>query len=89
MSDTLDKVQTALSDPAAPWYGSDVVEWAGELCDEISDLRTRLAIAVEALEWVTSRMGCECDTYHGYRCEMCVIRAHATHALDAIQKGGE
>ena len=31
----LDRIRLALCDPQAPWYGSDLVAWVGDLCDAV------------------------------------------------------
>ena len=38
MSNT-DRIELALCDPDAPWYGSDLVSWVGDLINEHKQLR--------------------------------------------------
>ncbi len=42
---TIDKIREALSDPKAPWYGSDVVAWTGDLIEEYTELRNIVQIS--------------------------------------------
>jgi len=35
MKAEIDKIKTALADPKAPWYGSDLVEWVADLLAEL------------------------------------------------------
>ena len=36
------KIQEALSDPEAPWYGSDLVAWVADLLEESAQLQADL-----------------------------------------------
>ncbi len=40
--ETIGKIQGALGDPKAPWYGSDVVAWVGDLIEEHKILENRI-----------------------------------------------
>lgn len=42
MPDVLDRIRTALADPNAPWYGSDLVDDVGEALEENKRLRDTL-----------------------------------------------
>jgi hypothetical protein len=46
----LNRIKNALADPAAPWYGSNLVPWVADLVDEFERLERRLQEAEEALE---------------------------------------
>lgn len=35
---TIDKIEQALADPDAPWYGSDLVSWVGDLLEDYKDV---------------------------------------------------
>jgi hypothetical protein len=37
---------------------------------------------IYALKRIVKQKGCECDSYHGHRCQMCLVRAIARAALD-------
>ena len=39
IKETINKIRGALGDPRAPWYGSDVVSWVGDLIEEYEKLR--------------------------------------------------
>lgn len=55
----ISRIRSALCDPDAPWYGSDVVPMVGDLCDahssalrEIAALRSLADEAIDAVaEW--------------------------------------
>ena len=42
MSDRVRQIMQAMADPDAPWYGSDLVSWVGDLIDEVLHLRSSL-----------------------------------------------
>ena len=56
MSEPIDRIRGALSDPDAPWYGSDLVPMVTDLCDECERLKQELSenpTVIQMLEAVT------------------------------------
>lgn len=45
----LDKIISALTDPKAPWYGSDLVEWVADLIDEYKKQKVKIKELEEGL----------------------------------------
>jgi len=43
MPETIDLIREFLSDPDAPWYGSDLVPMVADLCSECERLKNKLA----------------------------------------------
>ena len=54
ISESIDRIQVALADPDAPWYGSDLVPL---VADTIDDLTAQLAAAEKVIEAAQDR-GC-------------------------------
>lgn len=46
----LDKIISALTDPKAPWYGSDLVEWIADLIDEYKKQKVKIKKLEAALK---------------------------------------
>ena len=51
---TIDKIRTALGDPKAPWYGSDVVSLVGDLIEDYADLKE-----VQQADYASAVRNCE------------------------------
>ena len=51
---TIDKIRTALGDPEAPWYGSDVVSLVGDLIEDYADLKE-----VQQADYASAVRNCE------------------------------
>jgi len=45
MEETIAKIQMALVDPNAPWYGSNLIVWVGDLLANHEQLQAELAAA--------------------------------------------
>ena len=44
------KIQGALGDPQAPWYGSDLVSWVGDYIEEVEWLQDKLKAKSERIK---------------------------------------
>ena len=87
------KIQEALSDPEAPWYGSDLVAWVADLLEESEQFQADLDNAKGEKRRLRSGLGILIQNWisvqkisdENYTEESDVILSNAKQAL----KGGE
>ena len=85
--DALNNIRAALSDPHAPWYGSDLVEWVAELLDEFETMKANNL--KEYPQWVCTDCGLaantkrfDVSTYHHGTCGVCGKQTAVTEPRD-------
>jgi len=54
-----------------------------ELCDRITVLQDQKTAMLSALMSIASILGCECDSYEGHKCALCIVRDMARQGLEA------
>ena len=57
MPEPVDLIREFLSDPDAPWYGSDFVPLVADLCDECERLKQQLTESRESLKQIVCTEG--------------------------------
>ncbi len=75
MTDTVNKIMGALADPKAPWYGSDLVAWVGDLLEDYKQLEAKNKEQKELIDQLCSQEPCpKCGYGVTGACYGCIIK---------------